>query len=340
MMSQAVNKPEAETIKKDIDFGKDLAEARKAKNFTVEEISNHIKIPVNTIVVLESSDLAKLPAPTFAKGYLRAYAKFLEISEDSILEKYSLAVPQEEEHALKPRSNLPDEANSQSPLVKSITMLLIVAGVAAVIFGGFKYYQEKAGVMEGELDTRGQSFTGNSLDSPGGDRLSITQDARLSDDDELIVGQSDPFEKTSKTIEDPMSTAEVSGTDSVDVSATGAGVDTETEVDAEDAATEDAATEDVVSEPVTGNDVIEFFAEDGSWMEVRDANKARLFYNMVPVGGSKVIIGKAPFSVTMGNAKTTKVVINDLEVDMSGHIRRNNTAVFSISTNGQDIIIQ
>lgn len=329
MMSQAVNKPEAETIKKDIDFGKDLAEARKAKNFTVEEISNHIKIPVNTIVVLESSDLAKLPAPTFAKGYLRAYAKFLEISEDSILEKYSLAVPQEEEHALKPRSNLPDEANSQSPLVKSITMLLIVAGVAAVIFGGFKYYQEKAGVMEGELDTRGQSFTGNSLDSPGGDRLSITQDARLSDDDELIVGQSDPFEKTSKTIEDPMSTAEVSGTDSVDVSATGAGVDAE-----------DAATEDVVGEPVTGNDTIEFFAEDGSWMEVRDANKARLFYNMVPVGGSKVIIGKAPFSVTMGNAKTTKVVINDLEVDMSGHIRRNNTAVFSISTNGQDIIIQ
>jgi hypothetical protein len=74
-------------------------------------------------------------------------------------------------------------------------------------------------------------------------------------------------------------------------------------------------------------------------MEVRDANKSRLFYNMVPVGGSKVIVGKAPFSVTMGNAKTTRIVINDLEVDITDHIRRNNTAVFNVSTNGQDVII-
>jgi hypothetical protein len=36
-------------------------------------------------------------------------------------------------------------------------MLLVLAGIAAVIFGSFKYYQEKAGVMEGELDTRAQS---------------------------------------------------------------------------------------------------------------------------------------------------------------------------------------
>ena len=62
-MGQAVNEPDAETTSKDIDFGKDLAEARKAKNFTVEEISNHIKIPVHTLVVLESSNMEKMPAP-------------------------------------------------------------------------------------------------------------------------------------------------------------------------------------------------------------------------------------------------------------------------------------
>jgi len=329
MMSQAVNKPDAETSKKDSDFGKDLAEARKAKNFTVEEISNHIKIPVHTITVLESSDLAKLPAPTFARGYLRAYAKFLEISEDNVLEKYDLAVPREDERTLKPRSTLPGEASSQSPLVKSITMVLILAGIAAVIFGSFKYYQEKAGVMEGELDTRAQSYTGSSLDSPAGNRSGVTQDARMDDDGELIVGQSDPYESISVSSDDQIP-AEKSDSDTVEVSDTAA---------ESEAVVEDAATEDVASESVTENDSIEFFAENGSWMEVRDVNKSRLFYNMIPVGGSKVIVGKAPFSVTMGNAKTTRVVINDLEVDLSGYIRSNNTANFSISTNGQDIII-
>lgn len=317
MMSQSVNNPDVETTEKDTDFGKQLAEARKAQNYTVEEISDHIKIPVQTIAIIEASDLDKLPSPTFAQGYIRAYAKFLEISEDNVLEKYNLAVPHQEEATLRPRSKLPGEASSQSPLVKSITMLLILAGIAAVIFGSFKYYQEKAGAMEQALDNRDQGLIGNSLDSPGSNPLSIKQDAGFTDDGEQIAEQSDAYE---------------------DISA--AGADQEMSLDDSDTGSEiDAVTEEVVIEQPPENDIIEIFAEKGSWMEVRDANKSRLFYNMVPVGGSKVIVGKAPFSVTMGNAKTTRIVINDLEVDITDLIRPNNTAVFNVSTNGQDVII-
>ena len=325
MMSQSVNNPDVETTEKDTDFGKQLAQARKAQNYTVEEISDHIKIPVQTITIIEASDLDKLPAPTFAQGYIRAYAKFLEISEENVLEKYNLAVPRQEEVALRPRSKLPGEASSQSPLIKSITMLLILAGIAAVIFGSFKYYQEKAGAMEEELDNRDQSLIGNSLDSPGSNRLSIEQDSRLADDGGLIVEQSDSYEDVPAVGIDQDISADGDVTDSED------GDVTDSEID--------AVTEEVVIEQLPENDIIEFFAENGSWMEVRDVNKSRLFYNMVPVGGSKVIVGKAPFSVTMGNAKTTRIVINDLEVDMTGHIRPNNTAVFNVSTNGQDVII-
>ena len=325
MMSQSVNKTDVESTGKDADFGKQLAEARKAQNYSVEEISEHIKIPVHTINILESSDLDKLPAPTFARGYIRAYAKFLEISEEDVMQKYSLAVPSTEEGTLRPRSNLPGEASSQSPLVKSITMLLILAGIAAVIFGSFKYYQEKAGAMEGELDTRTESFTGSSLDSPGSNPLAIKQSARLSSDGELIVDQSEPYEDKSVATDEPETAAE-DDIESVEISA----IDGQVESVAEEAVAEQAARDDT----------IEFFAENGSWMEVRDANKSRLFYNMVPVGGSKVIVGKAPFSVTMGNAKSTRVVINDLEVDLTEYIRPNNTAVFSISTDGSNIIIQ
>jgi len=85
-------------------------------------------------------------------------------------------------------------------------------------------------------------------------------------------------------------------------------------------------------------DSIEFFAENGSWMEVRDANDRRLFYNMVPEGGSKIIHGQAPFRVSLGNAKTTRVVINDLEVDMSDYIRSNNTAKFKVSSEEKNVI--
>ena len=317
MMSPLVNNADVETTDTDNNFGAELAEARKTQNYTVEEISGHLKIPVHTINLIEANDLEALPAATFTQGYIRAYAKVLEISAETVLDKYNQAVPRADTADLKPRSSLPSEASSQSPLVKSVTFLLIVAGIAAVIFGSFKYYQEKAGVMEGELDAKEQSFTGNSLDSPGTNSLSIKQNAPLTEGVESIVEQSESHENLTE--------------------ATVALDEAETAGDIEASATVDQG-EEVSKEEVSENDIIEIFAEDGSWVQVRDANESRLFYNMVPVGGSKVLVGKAPFSITMGNARTTRVVINEIEVDLTGYIRSNNTATFSISTNGQDII--
>ena len=291
----------------DIDFGSVLSEARKAQNFTIEDISKHLKIPVHTLTEIEANNLDALPPPTFTQGYIRVYAKFLEISEDAVLDRYNAAVPHENSTDLKPRSNLPGEASSQSPLVKLITILLILAGITAVVYGSFQYYQEKADVMEGELEARAPSFTGSSLDSPT----------------EVL------------TVEEP------EGTDSVDII-----TDTEEDLDDSDSLAETGDSVVGIAEPeevetveaVPETDTLEIYADEGSWMEVRDASRTRLFYNMVPVGGSKILTGEAPFRISLGNARTTRLVVNGVEIDMSEFIRANNTATFAVSTDGQNII--
>jgi cytoskeleton protein RodZ len=304
-----------DSIDKNIDFGSLLAEGRKANNYTVDEISGYLKIPVSTIIALEASDIEALPAPTFAQGYIRTYAKFLEMSEDKVLDIYNRVVPHGEESDLKPRSNLPGEASSQSPLVKTITILLIIAGIAVMIFGSFQYYQKKANVMESELDAKQQSFTGNSLDSPSSNRLNIKQNARLTEDDELVVEESGEQESF-----------EADRSDAGELAQQGESVEIEPEA------------VQSITDSGNGSDIIEIFAEQGSWMEVRDANKSRLLYNMLPAGSSRVLEGQAPFSISMGNARTTRVLINDLEIDLTGYIRSNNTANFKVSTQDQEII--
>jgi hypothetical protein len=87
------------------------------------------------------------------------------------------------------------------------------------------------------------------------------------------------------------------------------------------------------------SDVLEIFAENGSWVEVRDASNSRLFNNMVSKGDTKVIQGTAPFHVTLGNAKTTRMLINDLEIDMVKYIRSNNTVKITVSTEDQKVVI-
>ncbi len=333
---------EKDQEEKDTDFGRLLAEARKTKNYTVDEVSDYLKIPVRTIIALEASDKDNLPASTFTQGYIRAYAKFLETSEEAVLVVYNRAVPHSGSRDLKPRCNLPDEANSQSPLIKAITLLLILAVFAAIGVGGFQYYQEKAGVMGSALDAKQQDFTGNSLNSPASQPLVIKQNARLVDGELVLDSADSPQTALEESVasaalntdaeDSPAQAAVLSSTENVVV--------TEEAVEAEPAETSPGASSNDETSPDVNrdNDSIEIIAENGSWVEVRDANKSRLLYNMLPVGGSRVLVGRAPFSVTMGNAETTHVVVNDIAVDVSDYIRSNNIASFKVSTQGQDVI--
>jgi len=326
------------------DFGSVLEVARKSQNYSIDDICEQLKMPVSTIVAIETNDITALPPPTFTQGYIRTYARFLEIPEENVLAIYNQAVPHDLAAKLKPRSKLSAEASSQSPLMKIMTLLLIAAGIAAVIYGSVQYYQKKADVMETELESKERSYTGNSLDSPAGNRLNIRQNARLTENDELIVQQPDPSEKVEITdlpeidesvaiTETPETTASV--VDELRTEKT----ETTTEVtDSVLSPVSDEPVSDKSQEVAPGVDVLKIYAEQGSWMQVRDANKKRLLYNMVAKGSGKVLQGQAPFYISLGNAKTTKLVINDLVIDMSEYIRENNTASFTVSTEGQQLV--
>ena len=288
------------------DFGSVLATARKAQDYTVDEIYKQLKIPKQVITAIEKNDLDALPIPTYTQGYIRNYARFLDVSEDKILALYNRAAPHVQAAKLKPRSSLKDEKDSLSLLIKLVTALLLVAGIATLMIGVFQYYQGKADDMENTIESKEEAFSGNSLDSPGVNRLEIKQNARLTTDGQLIVEKSDAI------------------------------ISLQEELDSEIVESKDTEkTTDVGRE----QDALEIKAEKGSWIEVRDANNARLFYNMLPKGGSKTFLGQAPFSVSLGNAKTTRLIINDLEVDMVKYIRPNNTVKFKVSSDEKNVII-
>lgn len=322
------------------DFGSVLAEARKAKNYSIDEVSEYLKIPDHIITAIEKSDIDVLPAPTYAQGYIRAYAKFLELSEVNVLDIYSRAVPHDLTAKLKPRSKLPDEANSQSPLVKTVTIFLIVAGIIAVIYGSFQYYQEKAVVMESELVSENHRFTGNSLDSPGAQGLTIKQDARITSDDELIVEDSAALETMDDITESGMVESGTVEADMVEADKAESDMMTELTEPSEVAVlqTEAEESQQVAENEAAKNDVIEIYAEKGTWLEVYDASNTRLFYNMLSEGSSKLLMGQAPFRISLGNAKTTQMSVNNIEIDMTKFIRSNNTASFSVSTEEKNVI--
>ncbi|KTD19375.1 helix-turn-helix domain-containing protein [Legionella israelensis] len=69
--------------------GAHLAEARQQKGYSQEYVAGKLHLRVRIIELLELDDYEQMPEPVFVKGYLRAYAKLLEIDPEPILEIYN-----------------------------------------------------------------------------------------------------------------------------------------------------------------------------------------------------------------------------------------------------------
>lgn len=65
--------------------GAQLAAVRTAKGYSIEYIASKLHLRVRVIELLEADDYSHMPDPVFVKGYLRAYAKLVDLNADSLL---------------------------------------------------------------------------------------------------------------------------------------------------------------------------------------------------------------------------------------------------------------
>ena len=66
-----------------------LQEARKKLNLTVSEIAIRLLLKEAVVIGLENDDYGATLSPTFIKGYLRSYAKLVELDPEDIIAAYN-----------------------------------------------------------------------------------------------------------------------------------------------------------------------------------------------------------------------------------------------------------
>jgi cytoskeleton protein RodZ len=72
-------------------FGENLRREREMRGITLQEISAATKISVNFLKSLENEEFSRLPGGIFNRGFVRAYARYLGLDEDPLIEEYLLA---------------------------------------------------------------------------------------------------------------------------------------------------------------------------------------------------------------------------------------------------------
>lgn len=66
--------------------GQQLANARKSLNLTVKDVAEFFHLPVTTIEAIENSEYEKLYGVAYATGHVRAYANYLNLDADRLIE--------------------------------------------------------------------------------------------------------------------------------------------------------------------------------------------------------------------------------------------------------------
>lgn len=304
-----------------LSFGEHLYVERKRQNLNAAEVAAAIHLSEAVIDAIDHSDISQLPDPTFVQGYLRAYAKYLGISDVLVLEEYSHSVPHKLESDLQRRSTLPGEASSNTPSVKIITIFLLLVTVLAALYASFDYYKTAIETDVPESSTTGSLDIPESTEDPSDDSYSVEMQEKINLPDlspETVEQQtvaSDVKQVSSKVI------AEQDKTDEIQEKARPVDV---------------GATNDVLIE---GKDTIDLLAEQVSWVEVTDAGGVVLYYDLMQQDQYLTFKGAAPFKVFLGNAPQVKVKINDIDVNIQKYIRSDkNTAYFKISVDQQQVV--
>ena len=77
--------------------GERLRAAREALNLSFDDVVHELRLEGNIIAAIERDDLDGLSAPVFVKGYLRSYARLVQLPEQEIVDAWHPAEPDPEE---------------------------------------------------------------------------------------------------------------------------------------------------------------------------------------------------------------------------------------------------
>lgn len=117
-------------------FGEWLRRQREMREISLRDIADRTKISLRYLEAMEADRFDLLPAPIFAKGFLREYARYVGLSPDEVVNHY-LSVQQQgaSEEEVKKDATLSGQRPNRPKPVRNWTYGLFLAAAVLVLIG-------------------------------------------------------------------------------------------------------------------------------------------------------------------------------------------------------------
>ncbi|WP_417661260.1 RodZ domain-containing protein [Pseudomonas sp.] len=300
--------------------GETLRIAREAKNWSIVEVAAQLNLTPERLGQIEAGAFDKLPGTTFARGYLRTYAKLLGVDQTEIVQEFDLFTG-----SSVAASNVQSLGRIEEPVNYSQKVLRFVSFAMLVVLGtvGFFWWQEQAerqaddaaiaGIEHVEVEGADGSTQIHPLDEPEDQAVIAAQNET----------QLDLSTYSGTLVEPPEPEVAIDATDAEVVvdpapAADAASTAPATEPVTPDADSQESAPEAAAAPAVAageGNVSINFSAN--CWLQLTDANGKVVYSGLKKKGESLNVTGKAPLELRLGFASGAQVTYNGQAVDVA-----------------------
>ena len=313
-----------------------LRKAREACELSCEEVASHLKLSVGKIESLERGEVEKIAAPVFVAGYLRSYARLVNLSGDEIVADFK-ALAEMELPSMDPASS--PAANDYGQVGKTLSLNMSLSGASglgAALTWGVVIVLLVVGVYVFLTNGNTVSTTMNiSSNSPRetDSVKNLVADVLLNKEipNKETLNKESPEKDISNSPESikPFLKKEVSSVKSA-----------KAEIPAPFAEPPkdniDKHTQSKSAVPNTGLSELTLYFTEESWVDVRDSRNERLLYRLGKAGMSHTVSGLAPFNVRLGFVNGVSIMFNGESHDLSRFANRK-SARFLVGEKGDQI---
>lgn len=301
--------------------GNVLKAARESQGLSIHEVSSHLRLGPKQIQAIEQDDFDKLPQPSIVRGFIRNYAKLLNIDVTPVLEAYQRIVPSTAPLPLSVRSNAsPSVIDKPARTIRPQRILtffifLILAAILAYFYiNHIKPQALKNASLALDVDEISET-TGQEIPIPApATEPAPTQPATTdipatpaTTDATPIAPAAEPVAGTgAETVPAPAenTVATSAGTDSTIVSTPTPAVSNVVE-----------STTLKASDPQKTN--LTFRVTEDSWVRIEDMQGKKILSEVLPAGSEHNVVAEKPVNVIVGHAQGTQLMIDNQPYDLT-----------------------
>ncbi len=341
--------------------GERLRAARLSMGFDLAKIASELHLTTAVVESLEADDYSDIEARVFVRGYLRNYARIVDMPIESILRQFDEKWPEDDAYqtTLRESPMLPADGGPGRGWAGAVTWLLIIGSLVLFMMWWRGYLDEivPAEIRSGNADEIQPADTEESSDSDADFSVGAMTDLAQPDGRLLLPMRKDSDVAESVTaaetgvvasgteapapiVEAPRVTETVVSTTLSDsltfvadadaasdnVPAVAAPVSDTSSVssdsDAVVATALPATTEsDVPVAEGRGEIVMTFSAP--CWVDVRDSERKFKLFGEMPKGTRRVLGGEPPYKLVIGNAGAVTIEIDGEPFDIMPYANGN-----------------